>query len=99
LSFRYSDSSPTRLAVRSGPGRRAKTPSPLRRTVPVRTFADWAAPLPGYMEIDQAWVEQKNGAVVRRLVGYRRLEGLAAAEAIICSQHRPADLADRTAGS
>jgi hypothetical protein len=29
---------------------------------------------------DQAWVEQKNGAVVRRLVGYRRLEGLDAVE-------------------
>jgi hypothetical protein len=28
---------------------------------------------------DQAWVEQKNGSVVRRLVGYRRLEGSAAA--------------------
>ena len=27
---------------------------------------------------DQAWVEQKNGSVVRRFVGYRRLEGLAA---------------------
>jgi hypothetical protein len=27
---------------------------------------------------DQAWVEQKNGSVVRRLVGYRRVEGLAA---------------------
>src|SRR5712691_7904063 len=31
---------------------------------------------------DQAWVEQKNGSVVRRLVGYRRLEGLAAAAAL-----------------
>jgi hypothetical protein len=31
---------------------------------------------------DQAWVEQKNGAVVRRLVGYGRLEGLAAADAL-----------------
>ncbi len=31
---------------------------------------------------DQAWVEQKNGSVVRRLVGYRRLEGLMAAEAL-----------------
>ena len=35
-----------------------------------------------YRKNDQAWVEQKNGAVVRRLVGYRRLEGLAAAEAL-----------------
>ena len=31
---------------------------------------------------DQAWVEQKNGSVVRRLVGYRRLEGLAAVGAL-----------------
>ena len=31
---------------------------------------------------DQAWVEQKNGAVVRRLVGYGRFEGTAAAEAL-----------------
>ncbi|MCY3813575.1 MAG: transposase family protein [Gammaproteobacteria bacterium] len=31
---------------------------------------------------DQAWVEQKNGAVVRRLVGYGRLEGVAGAEAL-----------------
>ena len=28
-----------------------------------------------YRKNDQAYVEQKNGAVVRRLVGYRRLEG------------------------
>lgn len=27
-----------------------------------------------YRKNDQAWVEQKNGSVVRRLVGYRRLE-------------------------
>ena len=31
---------------------------------------------------DQAWVKQKNGAVVRRLVGYGRLEGVAGAEAL-----------------
>jgi hypothetical protein len=31
---------------------------------------------------DQAWVEQKNGSVVRRMVGYGRLEGLVAAEAL-----------------
>ena len=31
---------------------------------------------------DQAWVEQKNGSVVRRLVGYGRFEGTAAAEAL-----------------
>ena len=27
-----------------------------------------------YHKNDQAWVEQKNGSVVRRLVGYCRLE-------------------------
>jgi hypothetical protein len=32
-----------------------------------------------YRKNDQAWVEQKNGAVVRRTVGYRRFEGLDAA--------------------
>jgi hypothetical protein len=32
-----------------------------------------------YRKNDQAYVEQKNGAVVRRLVGYRRLQGMAAA--------------------
>ncbi|MEO6603425.1 MAG: DDE-type integrase/transposase/recombinase [Polyangiaceae bacterium] len=35
-----------------------------------------------YRKNDQAWVEQKNGAIVRRTVGYHRLEGLAAAEAL-----------------
>src|SRR5690606_2953585 len=28
-----------------------------------------------YKKNDQAWVEQKNGAIVRRLVGYGRLSG------------------------
>jgi len=32
-----------------------------------------------YRKNDQAWVEQKNGSVVRRLVGYRRLDGSTAA--------------------
>jgi hypothetical protein len=35
-----------------------------------------------YRKNDQAFVEQKNGAVVRRVVGYRRLEGLEAATAL-----------------
>ena len=35
-----------------------------------------------YRKNDQAWVEQKNGAVVRRIVGYRRYEGLEAAAAL-----------------
>jgi hypothetical protein len=32
-----------------------------------------------YRKNDQAFIEQKNGAVVRRLVGYRRFEGIKAA--------------------
>jgi hypothetical protein len=35
-----------------------------------------------YKKNDQAWIEQKNGSVVRRLVGYGRLEGVAAAAAL-----------------
>ena len=35
-----------------------------------------------YRKNDQAWVEQKNGSVVRRLTGYRRFEGLAATGAL-----------------
>lgn len=35
-----------------------------------------------YHKNDQAWIEQKNGAVVRRMVGYHRLEGIAAAQAL-----------------
>lgn len=34
-----------------------------------------------YRKNDQAHVEQKNGAIVRRMVGYRRFEGLAATQA------------------
>src|SRR5215467_13681550 len=36
-----------------------------------------------YRKNDQAWVEQKNGAIVRRLVGYGRLEGIASAQALV----------------
>ena len=35
-----------------------------------------------YRKNDQAWVEQKNGSVVRRLAGYGRLEGIRAVEAL-----------------
>ncbi len=35
-----------------------------------------------YRKNDQAWVEQKNGAIVRRLIGYGRLEGLAMTETL-----------------
>jgi hypothetical protein len=35
-----------------------------------------------YRKNDQAWVEQKNGAIVRKMVGYRRLTGVVAATAL-----------------
>lgn len=35
-----------------------------------------------YKKNDQAWVEQKNGSVVRRLVGYGKLRGLEATETL-----------------
>lgn len=35
-----------------------------------------------YRKNDQAWVEQKNGAIVRRLVGYGRFEGLESLRAL-----------------
>lgn len=35
-----------------------------------------------YKKNDQAWIEQKNGSVVRRMVGYGRLEGKAAVEVL-----------------
>jgi hypothetical protein len=35
-----------------------------------------------YRKNDQAWVEQKNGSIVRRIVGYRRFEGLEATKAL-----------------
>ena len=35
-----------------------------------------------YRKNDQAWIEQKNGAVMRKLLGYRRFQGIAAAQAI-----------------
>jgi len=35
-----------------------------------------------YHKNDQAWIEQKNGAVVRRLVGYERFSGVVAGQAL-----------------
>ena len=35
-----------------------------------------------YKKNDQAFVEQKNGAVVRRLVGYGRFDGIETAQAM-----------------
>ena len=42
---------PTRAAVSGQRTRRRATPA-VQRNVPVRTFADWDAPLPGDMEAD-----------------------------------------------
>lgn len=44
-----------------------------------------------YRKNDQAHVEQKNGDIVRRMVGYRRYEGIAAAEQL-ARLYRPARL-------
>jgi hypothetical protein len=166
--------SEVRIAASGGRRRRSGSGSAVRRSVPVRTFADWNDPAPGYVEVDlvahggtstsgsfvrtlvltdvasgwteciplvlresglviealgwgrglfpfplrgmdfdndsvfmndavvdwcrandlevtrarayrkndQAWVEQKNGAIVRRLVGYGRFEGVASAQAL-----------------
>lgn len=41
-----------------------------------------------YRKNDQAHIEQRNGAVVRRMVGYRRFEGLAAIRAL-ANLYRP----------
>ena len=35
-----------------------------------------------YQKNDQAWIEQKNGAVVRRFVGYERHAGVAAGQGL-----------------
>ena len=44
-----------------------------------------------YKKNDQAWIEQKNGAVIRRMVGYGRLEGAQAA-AVLNKLYTPARL-------
>jgi len=44
-----------------------------------------------YKKNDQAWIEQKNGAVVRRMVGYGRLEGNKAV-AVLAELHESARL-------
>jgi hypothetical protein len=44
-----------------------------------------------YKKNDQAWIEQKNGSVVRRMVGYGRLEGNTAV-AVLAELHEAARL-------
>lgn len=35
-----------------------------------------------HMKNDQAWIEQKNGAVIRKMIGYQRLSGIVAGQAL-----------------
>jgi len=42
-----------------------------------------------YRKNDQAHVEQKNGAIVRRMVGYRRYAGIDAAAELACLYREP----------
>ena len=35
-----------------------------------------------YLKNDQAWIEQKNGSVVRRFIGYGRYTGVLAAQVL-----------------
>ena len=44
--------SETRIAAAQGRRRRAGFSSAVRRSVPVRTFADWGDPPPGFVEVD-----------------------------------------------
>ncbi len=172
--------SEVRIIASGGRRRRAGSSSGVRRTVPIRTFADWHDPTPGFVEVDlvahsgtsasgsfvqtlvltdiagwtecipiavregtlvieaiararrlfpsplrgvdfgndsafmnetvvtwcrkndlevtragpypkndQAWVEQKNGAIVRRLVGYGRFEEIQSAQSWRGSMQRP----------
>jgi hypothetical protein len=43
---------PIRTAARGGPPRRPVSTTPMRQAVPIRTFADWHAPAPGFVEAD-----------------------------------------------
>ena len=63
------------------------------RHIPVRTQTthygdDWNKPPPGFLEIDLVahcgdnWVEQKNGAVIRRFLGHERYSGQVAGQTI-----------------
>lgn len=69
-----------------GRHRRSGVSTALRRSIPVRDYCAAEGIVftrcRPYRKNDQAWVEQKNGAVVRRIVGYRRLAGLETAMAL-----------------
>ncbi len=51
-------------------GRRARSGSAVRRSVPVRTFADWNNPAPGHVEVDLVvdGGTSTSGSFVRTLV-------------------------------
>jgi hypothetical protein len=40
-----------------------------------------------YHKNDQAWIEQKNGAIIRRMVGYERFSGMIAGQALAHLYH------------
>jgi hypothetical protein len=50
---------PTRSTAYGGRKRRSGISSAIRRAVPIRTFADWKDPVPGYFEVD--FVEHCGG--------------------------------------
>lgn len=65
--------------VRRQAGRSTRRKAPLRWRSGVACRCARSTAGTTYRKNDQAWVEQKNGSVVRRTVGYRRFEGLEAA--------------------
>ena len=65
------------------PHKKKRKPKKVNKQVPIRTFADWDEPVPGYLEIDfVAHGGGSNGAVVRRFVGYDRFSGVVAGQAL-----------------
>ena len=62
--------SEVRIAAAGGRRRRAGSSSAVRRSVPVRTFADWNDPAPGYVEVDLVahGGTSTSGSFVRTLV-------------------------------
>jgi hypothetical protein len=42
----------------------------------------WSSPGRAYQKNDQAWIEQKNGSVIRRFVGYERHTGVLAGQCL-----------------
>jgi len=61
---------------------RRQLPFPLRGIDPDNDPVFMNSLMEAYQSNDQAWVEQKNGMLVRRVVGYQRLEGLEAAQVL-----------------